>query len=319
MSIMELTLATCEAAAHAQRLLLNIAWLPSSALANHFTTPPKQQKAADGEFKASHQSNCDWTENNQTLTSALITSGLWVKPFTPMNYIYCTTNTLLAPVHASFPLQAMSLFMPHGHGAQAGNLDSVDVANILSLEEGQVCTTTTAVQHTSTWRWLHGHQWWWKLLHCVRGILMDPPHEKTFSTRLKVMQGLATGQGGPCLFSLDSVWLVQQVLSSIKTSDLLDGGAKETGGLLSQCCYSNVCVCGKSQRVAVRPTHPTGSQNFIRCGDPRKNLICKSKVGVGHLPHLYFARIWCMGKVLLLHHVHTISTKSRPPIQSSII
>lgn len=76
MSIMELTLATCEAAAHAQRLLLNIAWLPSSALANHFTTPPKQQKAADGEFKASHQSNCDWTENNQTLTSALITSGL---------------------------------------------------------------------------------------------------------------------------------------------------------------------------------------------------------------------------------------------------
>lgn len=64
-----------EAAAHAHTLLLNIAWLPLSALANHFTTTPKQQKAADGEFKASHQSNCDWTGNNQTLTSALIASG----------------------------------------------------------------------------------------------------------------------------------------------------------------------------------------------------------------------------------------------------
>lgn len=40
MSIMELTLATCEAA------WLDIAWLPLSALVNHFTTLAKQQKSS---------------------------------------------------------------------------------------------------------------------------------------------------------------------------------------------------------------------------------------------------------------------------------
>lgn len=44
MSIMELTLATCEAAAHAQRLLLNIAWLPSSALASQHPQNIKKQQ-----------------------------------------------------------------------------------------------------------------------------------------------------------------------------------------------------------------------------------------------------------------------------------